>query len=229
MEKLRRGWSNVRGFTRAHWLLSGIAAAAVFAATSVGSSLIDRGVGSFLPDGAEEALEQQKALIEARTKKIDASVAGLKQQLDVMGTKIDKQDLERFRQEAEDVVKELQAVSPIVLTAATQNSAIVASLRRHDLAETGASLSSALLVPDNSSATVCKDFTVGVNSNGSRSAIVTLSRRGKAEGSTLISGETVALEQPDASASVSLAGVRSDDPRVYGIDFNCYAGKGGPD
>lgn len=197
--------------------------AVLFVLGAAASSLIDKSVASVIPDAEIEAARVQQALIADRTDSIGQGVQQLQARIDALASKPASADLAALSAEAQTVLAQMREVTPLLQDAALRNAALTANLRAAELARAGASPSAALVLPDNSSATVCGDFTIGVRRHDETGAWFALSRRGQTDEDLLRSGQSVALEQSDAAASVSFAGIRGTDPQLYGIDFNCYS------
>lgn len=209
---------------KAHPVIALGLGAALFLSGAVAASMIDRGLSSVIPDAEIEAAREQQALIADRTDNIGQGVQRLQTRLDALAADPSSADLAAIRADAEAVLTQMREIAPMIQDAAIRNASLTANLRAAELARTGASTTAALVIPDNSSATVCRDFTIGVRRFDSTGARFSLSRQGQVDEDILRSGQSVALEQADAAASVSFAGIRGTDPLLYGIDFNCYAG-----
>lgn len=193
----------------------------MFLLGAVAGNFIDRGMSELLPDELAKAARVQQDLIADRTDNISQGVQQLQTTLSAIEGAPTPEELAEFQSSAARIVEQLKVVSPQVLSAAERNAALVGQMRAAELAASGASVSSALVIPDLSSAAICQDFTVGVEHYDGNRAYLRLTRGGETSDIVASPGDGVSLSQNGIKAGAVLAGIRGTDPLFYGIDFTC--------
>lgn len=208
-------------------VLSAILSGTMFLCGAAVSSLVGSVIEQQLNSDAIEAAELQQQQITDGTRRIEERVVGLQAALDALHADNNPADAQAFQQEAERLLKELSEVAPVIESAALSNADFVARLRHDALSRPdGATTTAAFELPLDGSATICRDFTVGIRSSGVNQVALRISRRGETNlNSTAFAGDTAVLRQADASASVTVAGFgRGASGDLVGIDYNCFEG-----
>ena len=210
---------------REHPVLSSCLSVMIFALGAVASSVIGDFVERRLNSDAIAQAEIQQQQITEGTQRIEQRVTDMQAALQALGS---GSDVEAFQREAERLLQDLAEVTPVIQKAALTNADFVARLRQDALSRPdGATTTAALELTENGSATICRDFTVGLSPRSSDRVTLRLARKGQIDvSSDAQSGDTVSLRQSDASASATIAGLgRGASGTLIGIDYNCFEGK----
>lgn len=210
-------------------VLSVVISGGIFLSGAAVSSLIGSMVEQQFNSEALAAAEIQQQQITDGTRRIEERVVSLQTSLNALHAGNNPADAQAFQLEAERLLKELAQVAPVIESAALTNADFIARLRHDALSRPdGATTTAAFELPLNGSATICRDFTVGIRSSGTNQVRLNISRRGEtASNVTAVSGDTAVLRQSDASASVTVAGFgRGATGELVGIDYNCFEGTG---
>lgn len=214
---------------RDHPILSALVSGTIFMCGAAVSSVVGSVVEQSLNSNAIAAAEIQQKQITDGTRRIEERVASMQASLNALHAGSNPADALAFQQEAERLLKELSEVAPVIESAALSNADLVARLRHEALSRPdGATTTAAFELPLDGSATICRDFTVGIRETAINQVALTISRKGESRTNhTATSGETQALTQADASASVTVAGFgRGAKGELVGIDYNCFEGTG---
>lgn len=214
---------------RDHPILSALVSGTIFMCGAAVSSVVGSVIEQQMNSDAIAAAEIHQQQITDGTRRIEERVASMQSSLQALQSDSNPADAQAFQQEAERLLKELSEVAPIIENAALSNADLVARLRTEALSRpNGATTTAAFELPLNGSATICRDFTVGIRETGTNQVALTISRRGESRTNhTANSGDTQALTQPDASASATVAGFgRGANGTLVGIDYNCFEGTG---
>ena len=214
---------------RDHPILGPISGAAGFVLGAVASTVIGSVVENQMNSEAVEAARIQQEKITEGAAMVQTGVTNLQATLENLAKSQDPADFQAFQRQAQELVSDLTGVVPVIERAALSNADMVARMRAAALSRPdGATTTAALELPPYGSATICRDFTIGIHPTGTNQVSISVSRRGEKETDPdARSGDTVALRQPDASASATVAGFgRGANGDLIGIDYNCFEGTG---